>query len=112
MFFMFRDLNIYIVPLYTCRTVNRVRFYLPLRSLFLVSNESSPSELCFFFTWYQSDDRTRPELSAGLFHLIAGKLVVLLPNPNRVFLSHSSLSVSRAARRQSVSRSRALAVRW
>ncbi len=93
---MFRDFFLYIVPLYTCRTVNRVRFYLPLRSLFLVSNESSPSELCFFFTWYQSDDRTRPELSAGLFHLIAGKLVVLLPNPNRVFLfSLTALSLSR-----------------
>ncbi len=50
----------------------------------------------------------RPELFAGLFHLIAGKLVVFLPNPNRVFLSHCSLSASRAARRQSVSRSRAL----
>lgn len=58
---------LFLVPLYTCRTVNRVRLLFDFISLLWVSNDSSPTELCFFFTWYQSDERTRPELFAGFF---------------------------------------------
>lgn len=59
--------------------------------IFVLFIDALSSFLCFFFTWYQSDDRTRPELFAGLFH--------------RRKACGLSLSVSRAACRQSVSRS-------